>query len=238
MPAVITQLKQDYLLTEPTSALEKGTDNQAIAVAGCMVRSRIHEMNFTHTFGGFGLMLNRLAIENFLSPLYCPDRSQNVNLTDITFLGLNANFEQQACYRLRQNLIGEEPLFRPGMSVADLLHAYVADQPYLKYKEWNDVGFCLHSDWVFGYFINFYFIADHTNEPSFLNVPQSRLRGYRGPQIYAGRQTKAVIAARKECNHQRDACTSESHLCHYVTPDQMKSLHQKQSRHKADVMIA
>ena len=218
LPAVTKQLQKDYN--------HSWTNQRANAVAGCMIRSRLYEHNFTHTFGGFGLFLNRLALENFMRPLHCPTPIMiTVGSNNQTEPPSN-DFEQQACWRLAQNSIGETALFRTGMSVADLMYAYASHSPYLDYQRWNSAGYCLHSDWGWGYFINFYFIASHTTDnAAFANVPQERLRPYRGSVIYAGRQTKAVLAQYRECQHKADACTSESHLCHYVTPEQMRGLY-------------
>jgi hypothetical protein len=45
--------------------------HKACAVAGCMIRSRMKEQNFTSPFGGFATILSRPAIENFQKPLFC-----------------------------------------------------------------------------------------------------------------------------------------------------------------------
>lgn len=189
--------------------------DQALAVAGCMIRSDLVKHNFTIPFGGFGMIFTRPAIENFLRPIHCQNRSEN---NDDEFLRL-------ACWRLSQNPIGELPLFKEGMNVVDLMQAYVSNQPYQNYKEWNEVGFCLHSDWLWGYFVNFYHIAVRTVDPTFRHLLEERLRGYMDSLIYAGGQTSAVRPERKECDNKADKCTADSHLCHYVTPDQMRNLH-------------
>jgi hypothetical protein len=96
---------------------------------------------------------------------------------------------------LAQNSIGKQKLVRPGISVADFLKAYVSDQPYLQHKEWNNRG-CEATLSII------YPVVAHTSDPYFANVPQDRLRVYRGGSIiYAGRQTKDFLADRKDCDH-------------------------------------
>ena len=138
-------------------------------VAGCLLVTKY--MNFTLPFGGYGIFLNRKALENFLQPLYCgpsktfghDDDDDDTTTTTTTKASLDpwteTNFERLACWRLEQNLIGEKAVYREGMSIADLLYYYANDQPYVQVHKWNNVGFCMHSDWAWAYFINYYHIA-------------------------------------------------------------------------------
>ncbi|KAL7580791.1 hypothetical protein ACA910_001069 [Epithemia clementina (nom. ined.)] len=155
------------------------------AVAGCMIRFRVNEHNFTFPFGGFGFILNRPALFNFLRPLNCSTFSGLSLLLSTAsasthrgqqqvpgFNTNNATFEELACWRIAQNGIGEMPLFRDGMSIADLMHAYSNNAQYLQVETWETksrqsnggLGFCLHSDWVWGYFINYYHLALHSTQ--------------------------------------------------------------------------
>lgn len=220
MPAVVQQLEVDY----PTNTDPQ--NKQAYAVSGCMIRSRLYEHNFTHPFGGFGMFLNRQALENFMLPLNCSAKRGLATELD----HIHGDFSDLACWRLKQNSIGEQPLFHDGMSIADLMRAYVSNQPYLQHRKWENVGYCLHSDWMWGYFSNYYPVSSHTADASFSDVPQDRMRAYRGSTIYAGRQTREVIAARRECDNKGDVCTTKSHLCHYVTPEQMQKLQRDESK--------
>lgn len=199
---------------------------EAYAVAGCMIRSRIYEHNFTIPFGGWGTILSRPAIENFQKPLFCKPyqyNSKNVTLTTAS----GDDFTSLACWRLSQDPIGEASVFVEGMSVAELMHAYVKHFFYTEILHWNatSVGFCMHSDWVWGYFVNFYHVAVHSNNPKFEHLLEDRLRGYNGSLIYAGRQTAKVKAQQKECVNKEEHCQASSHICHYITPDAMDNLH-------------
>ena len=227
--------------------------NKPCAVAGCMIRSRIHEHNFTFGFGGYGLILNRQALYNFFRPLNCSayhyDSShQHLLSTDTTTTTTtnvtpppftvapkemmgggekrteeedddDEDFEKLACWRLAQNGIGERPLFRNGMSVADLMQAYNSHAPYQKVSEWGSgknnttmtFGFCLHSDWMFGYFINYYHLSLHTtakggcdgdHDPYYNDVLHNRLQGYNQSTLYTGRFTNVSLL--RECLHAPD----------------------------------
>jgi hypothetical protein len=98
---------------------------------------------------------------------------------------------------------------------------------YTGIRHWKttSVGFCMHSDWVWGYFVNFYHIAVHANNPKFEDLLEDRLRGYNGSQMYSGTQNAKVKAEQKECLNQKEQCQASSHICHYIMPDAMDKLH-------------
>lgn len=196
------------------------------AVAGCMIRSRVQEHNFTIPFGGWGMIYNRAALENWIRPIYCDD-----NITNNTIPKDQNDFIQMACWRLAQNEVGEQPLFRPGMSVAQLMHKYVTNWPYRQvFSTWPQQkrGYCMHSDWAWGYFTNYYHIAVHSGVLP--DVPEDRLVGYNSSYLYAGAPNPKNQALRRECLHKGDdQCTADSTICHYVTPEHMYRLHRSQS---------
>jgi hypothetical protein len=113
------------------------------------------------------------------------------------------------------------------MSVAEILHAYVKRFDYTGIHNWKNtsVGFCMHSDWVWGYFVNFYHIAVHSDHRGFEDSLEDRLRGYNDSLFYFGEQTAWIKAQRKECLNLREQCQASSHICHYITPDAMDKLH-------------
>jgi hypothetical protein len=134
--------------------------DKAYAVAGCMIRSRMLEHNFTIPFGGWGTILSRPAIENFQKPLFCSQYQYNSKNITLTTAG-DGDFASLACWRLSQDPVGEASVFVEGMSVAELMHAYVTRFDYTGIRHWKatSVGFCMHSDWVWGYFVNFYHLS-------------------------------------------------------------------------------
>ncbi|KAL7579646.1 hypothetical protein ACA910_021798 [Epithemia clementina (nom. ined.)] len=160
-------------------------------VAGCLIVMN-DSLQFTMPHGGFGLLWNREALQRLLQPLFCHHHNNHTTAT-ATADAMNPNnpmaknpastrvqqpssfnhdadeenvFEQWACWRLQQNSIGELPLFRNGMSIANLMQAYLHNQPYHQIRHWNNnsIGNCLHSDTAWGYFVNYYHLA--TQPPS------------------------------------------------------------------------
>lgn len=128
----------------------------AIAAAGCLIASRPGP-NFFYPYGGWGAMLSREVLRNFLRPIDCT----NVNATgDLSTIANNNNGDNGSqglwmslvCRRLKQNLIGEQHFFRSGMSAKDLMFAFTFEQPLVSYQNWiKPGGFCMHSEYVYTY---------------------------------------------------------------------------------------
>jgi hypothetical protein len=104
------------------------------------------------------------------------------------------------------------------------MHAYVHNEHYISFKSWSEVGFCMHSDWVWGYFTNFYGLAIRNDDPIFSDVEEDRLRGYLGSLIYAG---PGRDEEQGQClnDYSQGRCSSASHICHYVQPEGMNELY-------------
>ncbi|KAL7577348.1 hypothetical protein ACA910_002083 [Epithemia clementina (nom. ined.)] len=166
-------------------------DSLPHAVAGCLMHTIIDFQYFTFPYGGFGIILNRQVLKRLLQPLYCPNlapattttrsRSSSTGSPSVSSVWLQKEedfFEQLACWRLAQNGIGELPLFRSGMSIADLMHSYVTNQEFRYVQDWDaddannnrskGPGFCFHSDMAWGYFISYFHLASqgqHRRQP-------------------------------------------------------------------------
>ena len=112
-------------------------DNSGMVVAGCVIRSRLHHFKWTFPFGGWGTIFNRGALEALLKPLYC-------NSTNDT-----SSWSARICPKLQKDRIGEYQVYQEGMSLADIMYTYVRREPYANHASWS-LGFCLHSDWVWG----------------------------------------------------------------------------------------
>jgi len=126
--------------------------------AGCLVRWPVMQVNFTFPFGGWGTFFSRGALRRLVRPIRCADaRSAG------------------ACEQIRRNVLGEAPLFRDGMSVADLMGALTARAP-----------FCYHADWVVGYIVNYYNISAHTFNPGDARTPPPEPRGVRLGELGRG----------------------------------------------------
>jgi hypothetical protein len=217
LPDFIIIMDDDsYYDMEKVSKYMKEQSGASLAIAGCMVRSPIYLINFTFPFGGWGLTFSKQTLENFMRRIRCRSEAQ----VD--------DFLESTCKALRANQIGERYVFRKGISLSDLMQAFVSWQPFTEFKNWT-YGFCFHSDWIWGYFTNFYPVSIHDTNPFFRDVPHARLMGYNGSVLYGGAKQRRFLANRKQCNHDREHCDAKAHICHYQTPERMLDL-TKQAR--------
>ena len=223
----------------------------AHVVAGCLMITRANVYNFTVPYGGYGLIFTRKAIQNWLRPIHC-------DVDQLTTTGLDPwsevdNFEKLACWRLQQNGIGERDLFRNGMSIVDLMQAYTRRTKFGETEQWEQsasVGFCMHSDWAWAYFANYYHIAQlpnqtngerhHFHDPTFF---YDRITGYNhswvhpfdNPEIHP--RARSDPKTMQQCANGIDLrdhpggingnghCGMEAHICHRITQSHMRLLH-------------
>ena len=147
-------------------------------LTGCLFRSP-KSITFLFPYGGFGSIFSRKALERMVQPIYCANNIHTSGNSYESFYRKRRNgmspddkFNDKACWRLQQNLIGEQAYFRDGMSILELMYAYSSNLKYTSSNEWgsqtnenNSDGpsFCFHSDQAFGYFLGFYHIGvpDH-----------------------------------------------------------------------------
>ena len=162
------------------------------AVAGCLLQLRTPPKDLSWPFGGMGTVLTRAALHNLVQPIDCEERS--------------TAFEEKACRQIRKNYMGERHLFVSGMSLLDLMADYTFEHSYLNVTDWSAKGFCLHSDWNLGFFINYYPIASM--------VPFE-------DSVYTD---SATITGECQRSQNTSLCTPDSAICHYVQPDQMRRL--------------
>jgi hypothetical protein len=132
-------------------------------------------------------------------------------------------FSRSACHRIVDNQIGEKELFSNGMSIIDLQVAYASSQPFVKYREWK-TGFCLYSDWIWGFFTNFYNLSVHVEDDKWKDIPHARIEGYNQSEIYAGPHEPYHEGLRRICDNAKDRCNAFSSICHYQTPENMTRL--------------
>jgi hypothetical protein len=183
--------------------------NDATVMVGCLIRFVLTLTNFAIPWGGWGTILSRGAIQNLLRPINCNY--------------IQDDFEQNACDRLDQNLFDEQRYWQTDMTVMDLINAYVMTNRYSDYQKWSESkgSFCVHSDWVWGYFFNYYNIGNHTGHTA--HTETDRMTTYRISYTYA------VYPPRKEatdgqCRMEGVNCTVDSDICHYVSSDLMRNL--------------
>ena len=180
-------------------------------VSGC-VFDFFREIHFP--YGGFGSFLSRAAIQRLLQPIYCSDKNAEGFIAD--------PFTRYACWRLNENLMGEKVMFTDGMSIADLMHTFSSSQPFTDVLNWN-TGYCFHSDHALAFFFNFYHIA----------VPDSELEAnvrvtdsLRKSHMYKELTNTKEHGRKGECKNEREKCTADHPICHYIVPSQMDTLYQ------------
>ena len=165
-----------------------------LAEAPCLIRHAQLD-NFSFPWGGYGLVLSRGAIENLIRPISCTDESDD-------------EFEQNVCARLKDDMLGERQHFRNGMSVSDLMGAHVRGNLFTKFSH-NNWGYCLHSDWVVGYFINYYYIS-------------SAIKGFKSHVRIEGTLGGTFKEDKGNCVHGNvTMCTEAAHVCHRQTVKSM-----------------
>jgi len=180
-----------------------------VVFAGCRVRHLINEVNFTFSYGGFGQFFSRGALKRFIQPLYCDNTS-------------STGFEQEACERITDSkavTIGENKYFEPGMSISDLMEVYTKSD-----------DFCLHSDWVTAYFVNFYNISRHVVDDGVWFNAESRMDNVKEARFHTLDQSEVSIsnvdAKSGHCGVEHlEACTRESMICHRLSPEDMRLRH-------------
>lgn len=130
-----TWFNMDMLLPTLTTKLARNVPGIA---SGCLIIPRkfpADEM-FHFSWGGFGTVLSKSAIEKLIRPLHC-------------------NEDHDVCQAINQDRIGERHLFQEGMSIADLMYKYTFDQAFKDAARWNEVGYCFHSDVTISYFLQY-----------------------------------------------------------------------------------
>ncbi|KAL3800022.1 hypothetical protein ACHAWO_004700 [Cyclotella atomus] len=156
----------------------QNANSSNIMRAGCLFEGNGNSIPFNLPYGGFGLFIDKAAIEQLSTPIYC-DGVEN---------------ESAVCARLRENLIGEHDIFVDGMTLFELFYKFSAT----KY-------FCMHSDWLSGYILEFYLggaVDDDTSLQGLDNYPA------------CGNMTALP-------GHVRH-CTLDSDTCHNQAPQDME----------------
>jgi len=122
---VITKLRQEFP-PEETNLL-----------AGCYFTYMEDWISFSWPTGGFGSFLPKAAIERLMQPVHCNEVDEKGQVAD--------PFSRLVCWRLQQNDLGEQQFFQDGMSVADLMHQFSAQQPFTNVANWSPTsGYCFH----------------------------------------------------------------------------------------------
>jgi hypothetical protein len=150
--------------------------------------------------GGYGSFYSRGTLVALHTPISC-----------VHPMG---RFDVESCASLQANRMGERALFKDGMTLLELMDAYVRDQPYLDALNWNNgVGACFHSDWIWGYFVEYYPIAiGPTGAGSFFS--RTKWTQY---------ESKIPLS---ECQgHTYSNYKFDFDICHFQTPESMQDLY-------------
>lgn len=214
MPAVLETIVQHY----------PSRDQGGYAVAGCRYRFPTVPERFTYPHGGFGTLFTKPVLEKLNRPIVCQD-DPTADRTS------NDHFVTQVCQRLAENGIGEQNVFRDGMTLGEMMHHYVTDSKYEDIDTW-ELGFCMHSDWLTGYLINYYPLslpASDSYVPSSSDTTH-RLMAYQDHEKVRFVQLTEDSRKRLQgCLYESHKCTREAHFCHRMTAEQMVALHKESS---------
>jgi hypothetical protein len=177
---------------------------EAKVVAGCLVRQPVHSINFTFPWGGFGTVFSKGSLAYLFHPIYC------TNIGNGTAPNVHYNHPNAGgiCNQLVKDIAGELKYFKNGNSLLDLIYNYVNTDKYRNIANWdwqNNGGFCMHSDWVMGFFVNFYNVSNHVEDKYYQNVPQARIESFEGSNVYQ----KASGYCKNEGN-----CPNGTMICH------------------------
>ena len=85
----------------------------------------------------------------------------------------------------------------------------------------------VHSDWIWGYFFNYYNVGSHVGNPSMQSNPVARMASYRVSEFHPGvfMDAKKRLSLEGQCRFEKERCDpEESHICHYVQPERMYEL--------------
>jgi hypothetical protein len=198
-----------YGMNQMVSFLSTRNHSIPFTTAGCVIQWPVYFVNFSFPYGGYGTILNRLALERLIKPIFC-------NRTTTATTTPDDDHTLRVCRRLEENLVGERMAFREGFSISDLMARHAAMLPYRRYKRWkNDPGYCMLGDWVLGYYINYYELGSR-EEPALEYIHMDHSLGY----DYSGRVGSCQ-------NDGIDRCweSETKYACHRIPPDIMLALH-------------
>ncbi len=142
--------------------------------------------------GGFGTYFSRRAVRLLVRTIFC-DKN-----------GEREKKKNGVCVNLKRNRIGERRVFREGMSTLELFYGYSALRDY-----------CMHSDWLVGYMINFYL---HPLADSLGDINKGGSSGGEREILRVNPPLCGNVTDRRKVIH----CTSEYTTCHRQTPQTME----------------
>jgi hypothetical protein len=117
------------------------------AIAGC--RRDFFHFPFAAPVSDLGFILTRGSLQRLIRPIHCPpDKDQqHIHREQPDHDRWVNETETNRCRAVQASRIREGPMFQEGMTVADLMYAYVTHHPPLELKYCTRNTFCDHSDW-------------------------------------------------------------------------------------------
>jgi hypothetical protein len=199
--------------------------NETHVVAGCARDIPDHSSAFIYP-DMLGTIFTRIALERLLKPIHCHDSTSKGTTSSSSSSSKNKNTNARsshsmlACFRLKFNALGEAAYFHEGMSVLDLMHAYISNR--------QTVGdYCLHSEHALAFFVNFYHIPVPELDTSDENFKlKDKIR--RQYSIESMLRVDDVENDTCEQTHLYGNCDPTSSLfCHQIRPEQMTRLYKQ-----------
>ena len=194
----------------------------SMVAAGCLIRKPTNQINFTFPYGGYGTIVGGEVLAKMFQPLHCPSGFFDDGYGHLPF-GLDQSID--ICNRLKENNVEELQYFTNGMNLVELMYKYAKTDMYRNVSQWKGEkvgdGFCMHSDWVLGYFINYYNVSSHVKDAYYRDVAQSRIEEFQGSELYGSRK-------KGFCSQDQKACEHGSKICHRVTPQWLNEEFQSQ----------
>ena len=196
--------------------------------AGCRVNNG-KEVRFA--FGGYGWILSKRILQRLLIPLHCYVSNSSAIASQYTSRR-DYNYIQRACQSIYDNLILEQPHYKQGMALLDLLHKRARVQLFREFQNWT-TGFCFHGDHYLGIVLDIYGTALLDGESDIL--PETYPPHYR-PYLQAIRNSeidttnKAKSEGIGDCLNEFDRCPPGSIACHYQNATSLQTLFEQQLR--------
>ena len=217
-----------------------------MAYGGCVEKAGKPNMReeWRACIGGFGTFLSKGSIARLIHPIFCDNANNNNNkpttknndndddTTNNLYLDDDDDvkqFELNVCNRIQENILYERDVFQNGMTISDLAYELSKDV----------YNFCYHSDWIFAYIINYYYLSEQTSH-TYEKLKQKEIQESQQQKqnnnktvsySHVGRfhdyfnSTKIKLENNDIChNIKPNQCTINHHICHYMTPTYMKSL--------------
>ncbi len=225
---IVKQLMIDPLKQKtggvPDNLMQIPTLEDPVVSTGCRFEIG-KEDPLTSPWGGYGMFFSKGSLEKMIRPLSCHSRStydENGSNSDGSSWSDNGSCEkllhkQNYDFPMNQT-IGEEKYFEIGDSLNQVFYKYSREVKH----------FCLHSDWLVGYWANFHNISDHTN-PGFKYTLDDKKKDAAENRLHALPRTNRYLKAGAKGQGcifgLRKKCLPTASACHRMKKDTLHKIH-------------